>query len=45
MNIVAELEVHAGEELQHALILAKQTIKQAAARLGISISTVERFLG
>ncbi len=24
MNIAAELEVHAGEELQHALILAKQ---------------------
>ena len=24
MNIAAELEVHAGEELQHALVLAKQ---------------------
>jgi bacterioferritin len=24
MNIAAELEIHAGEELQHALILAKQ---------------------
>src|SRR3981189_2865756 len=24
MNIAAELEVHAGEELQHALLLAKQ---------------------
>src|SRR5215813_5351992 len=24
MNIAAELEVHAGEELQHALIIAKQ---------------------
>src|SRR5436190_13163982 len=24
MNIAAELEVHAGEELQHALVIAKQ---------------------